>query len=91
MPGSQNIAEALSRLISEFNQSDTDKRHHAEEYIQFIAKEATPKSISTREVEEASKYDRKLSDVRDSLSQAKWYQSLTVNNYFPIGSELSRI
>jgi transposase InsO family protein len=63
----------------------------SEEYIQFIAREATPKSISTREVEEASKYDRELSDVRDSLSQAKWNKSLTVNNYFPIRSELSRI
>ena len=32
-----------------------------------------------------------MSDVRDSLSQAKWNKSLTVNNYFPIRSELSRI
>ena len=91
MPGLQNIADALSRLVSNFKPNDTDRRNHAEEYIQFIAREATPKSISTREVEEASKYDRELSDVRDSLSQAKWNKSLTVNNYFPIRSELSRI
>ena len=71
IPAPQNIADALSRLISNFKPNDTDRRNHAEEYIQFIAREATPKSISTREVEEASKYDRELSDVRDSLSQAK--------------------
>ena len=60
----------------------------AEEYIRFVVKGATPRAVSTREVE-VSKVDEELIDVRRSLKEDKW-DKLSVN-FCAVRNELSCI
>lgn len=70
-PGVQNIADALSRLViskdSDRNVSILERQ--TEEFVQLIAREATPTAISTRDIEECSKVDQELQNVRISMSE----------------------
>ena len=59
-PGTENIADALSKLLRNAVHSTDD----AEDYIQFVAKNAVPGAITIQEVEEESANDPKLSVVR---------------------------
>ena len=82
-PGSENIAHALSRLIC---------RHHQlgrriEEYVRFVAQTATPKAMTTREVEERSHQDKELYDVRQCIHVGDWNNKETVQ-YGPVRGEL---
>ena len=90
MPGKQNIADALSRLVVKNKTEFSEIRNVAEEYVRFTATERTPKALTTREIEEASKTDFDLSEVRKCLIQAKWNKS-TMGTYFPIRNELCQI
>lgn len=88
MPGKQNIAYALSRLIGKTGNSGKEENIE-EEYIRFVAKQATPKSLTTREIEEFSRYDEEISEIRVSLDQTKWNRTLT--NYYPMRTEFSKL
>lgn len=88
MPGKQNIADALSRLIGKTGNSGKEENIE-EEYIRFVPKQATPKSLTTREIEEFSRYDEEISEIRVSLDQAKWNRTLT--NYYPMRTEFSKL
>ena len=77
-PGRMNIADPLSRLIyTNCEDNASQVQTQAEEYIRFVVKGATPRAVSTREVEEVSKVDEELIDVRRSWhishrSKNKW-------------------
>ena len=60
-PGSENIADSLSRLSCCPSQEEETTRNVAEEYVRFIAQTATPKAMTTGEVEEHSHRDAELS------------------------------
>ena len=64
-------------------------RRRTEEFVRLVAQEATPKAMSTREVEEASKNDAELNEVRDCLNGGSWDKSCV--NYLPVKDELCRI
>jgi hypothetical protein len=68
---------------------NSGKEENIEEYIRFVAKQATPKSLTTREIEEFSRYDVEISEIRVSLDQAKWNRTLT--NYYPMSTEFSKL
>ena len=61
VPGSENIADPLSRLTQ---RTSADLRNVAEEYIRFVAQEASPKVIPIQEVEQESAADLELSKLR---------------------------
>lgn len=82
--GKQNIADSLSRLLSNTAAKGTHK-HESEEYVQLIAVNATPKAITTREVEEASATDSELTDVRKAIENGHFDKCKT---YAPIANEL---
>ena len=86
-PCSQNIADSLSRLSCCHNQEGEKKRNVAEEYVRFIAQTATPKAMTTREVEEHSHLDAELSEVRRCIRQGVWSNKECVK-YFPVKDEL---
>ena len=52
-PGSSNIADPLPRLVGNLKTSSSHSAE-AEEYVGFVAINATPCAMTTREVEEAS-------------------------------------
>ncbi|CAG2198053.1 unnamed protein product [Mytilus edulis] len=89
LPGKQNIADALSRLVA-INKTEFKERNVAEEFVRFCAQEGTPKALTTKEIEKEAKVDTELSEVRNSLQQAKWNQSV-MSAYYPVKNELSVI
>lgn len=89
-PGKGNIADALSRLVdTRCDEGQTKLERDTESFVRFVAREATPTALSTREIEEASKDDQELSDVRDCLNAKYWDKSSTP--YFPVKEELSQL
>ncbi|KAJ8385880.1 hypothetical protein AAFF_G00179460 [Aldrovandia affinis] len=71
IPGKRNIADPLSRLLGETAQQE--KHHHgSDEYVRFVAVSATPKALTTREVEEASATDPELIEVRKAITNGRF-------------------
>lgn len=55
----------------------------------FIAREATPHALSTREVEEVSKRDKELVRIRRFIKEGEWEKSCV--DYFPFRDEFCSI
>lgn len=72
LPGHQNIVDCLSRLVVGIAYSQDME---VEEYVKFQAKEATPRAISTREIEKAYRKDEDLMSFRKSIQDNKWDKS----------------
>ena len=71
----------------------TKKAPHSDadsEYIHFVAEEATPKAVSTKEIERVSDDDAILSSIRQCLLTGWWY-SVEKKQYIPVRFELSAI
>ncbi|KAJ8410529.1 hypothetical protein AAFF_G00194330 [Aldrovandia affinis] len=50
-----------------------EKHHHgSDEYVRFVAVSATPKALTTREVEEASATDPELIEVRKAITNGRF-------------------
>ena len=61
LPGEQNIADPLSRLLQENKQAKSSSAHEvSDEFVSLVAVTATPRAVTTREIVEASSEDRKL-------------------------------
>ena len=85
-PGSDNIADSLSRLSCCHSQEGEKMRNVAEEYVRFIAQTATPNATTTRE-EEHSYGDAELCEVRWCIREGVWSNKECVI-YFPVKEEL---
>ena len=73
VPSGQNIADCVSRLIkisalSHFNST-------AEEYVRMVAISATPRVMTTREIERPSAEDEELTKVRKCWTKGDWYST----------------
>ena len=83
VPGRENIADVLSRLsrgpVMDYDEGD--------DYIKFVAVAATPKALSTSEIERASATDKVLCAVRESLKNDTWEKGKMVE-YRVISEEL---
>ena len=88
-PGPSNIADPLSRLVGNLKTSSSHSAE-AEEYVRFVAINATPCAMTTREVEEASAIDEELCAVKECLNGKPWDQ-LAYKKYLPCISELCSI
>ncbi|XP_062578034.1 uncharacterized protein K02A2.6-like [Saccostrea cucullata] len=84
-PGHQNIADALSRLVDKTPVENSNSKD-TEQYVKFIAREATPQALSTQEVEEASRRDEELVRIRKFIKEGKWEKSCV--DYYPFRDEL---
>ncbi len=84
LPGRQNIADSLSRLLGEASKT-VRHVHNSEEYVKFIAVSATPSALTTREVEEASESDPELKEVRSAINSGHFGNCKA---YVPIANEL---
>jgi len=90
VPGTKNIADPLSRLLKTDVLSKSKLGDQAEEYVRFVAISATPKAMTTREVERASADDDELQEVRECIDTGKW-DSCTQKLYAAINGELCTI
>nr|XP_022336145.1 uncharacterized protein LOC111132611 [Crassostrea virginica] len=88
IPGPKNIADTLSRLVkNDFVQKSSDL---VDDYVRFVAKEATPIAMTTREIERASENDPELCAVRQCLVNQQWHR-IEYKLYLPIRGELCSI
>ena len=85
IPGKKNIADALSRLVNHKQQSNQQSTQ-AENYVRFVAVQATPVALTTREIEQASIKDDELDVIRKCLE--KNALDKLPKGYLPIASEL---
>ncbi len=92
VPGKANIADPLSRLQQPSVQGPkpTELGEEAEEYVRFVAISATPRALTTREVERASAEDEELEEVRRCIETNKW-DNCSVKTYAAISMELCTI
>ena len=68
-PGKANIADAMSRM----NQKNPkDCSSEKEDIIRFVALEATPVALTTREIERTSETDAELQSVRHYIESGDW-------------------
>ena len=67
-PGSMNVADALSRLPV------TSQKHEdiGDSYVYFTAINATPKALTTKEIETKSQTDTELEKVRQAVRVDQW-------------------
>lgn len=91
IPGYQNIADPLSRLVTKMtNVHASSQSDMSEEYINFVAREATPTAMTTREIEVESESDSELREIRDHMLDGQWHKT-KYTEYLPVRNELSSI
>ena len=84
------MADPLSRLLKlePGSQSPVMYNHGANESIRFVAITATPSALTTRQIEEASKNDPELDEVRKALKSESFQKC---EKFVPIAGELCQI
>lgn len=85
--GKNNIADPLSRLLTGEGRG-VQHEHGADEYVRFVAVNATPKALTTREVEEASASDTELRELRRAIDTGHFEKC---KQYAVVANELCTI
>ena len=70
VPSGQNIADCLSRLTR--IPALSHRNSTTEEYVRMVAISATPRAMTTREIERASAEDEELAEVRKCWKTGDW-------------------
>ena len=83
-PGQGNIADPLSRLLRR-QVKPNNHQQSAEEYVGFVAVNATPTALTTREIEEASAVDEELVEVKKAISTGTFEKC---KQYIAVAGEL---
>ena len=91
IPGKSNIADCLSRLIpaDESVNSPCKYAKAAEDYVRFVSISATPESVSTSDIEKASKCDNELAEIRKCVESGRWEKC--DKKYIAVSPEICRI
>ena len=88
LPGEQNIADPLSRLLHANEQTESSSAHKvSDEFVRFVAVTATPQAMTTREIEEASSEDREFVELRQHIKEGNW-KGDRHKQYIPVCGEL---
>uniref|UniRef100_A0A9J7X3J8 Reverse transcriptase RNase H-like domain-containing protein n=1 Tax=Cyprinus carpio carpio TaxID=630221 RepID=A0A9J7X3J8_CYPCA len=82
--GKENIADPLSRRLGSTAMREKHS-HESDEYVRFVAVSATPRALTTREVEEASEKDPELIELRNAIESGHFERCMT---YAPVANEL---
>ena len=72
IPGRENIADSLSRLMS--TEKSSYPENDTEEYLRLIAEVSTPIAMNTCDIEQASMLDEEFQNIRQCMLSGKWYQ-----------------
>ena len=88
--GSKNIGDSLSRLFNENVIKNAQNGDSIDEYVNLIAKYATPIALSTRKIEKTSNADKELRNLRNCILPNDWLK-LDCKSYLPVQSELTTI
>ena len=83
IPGQQNVAHSLSRLLPPHPKPA--HHHGADEYVQFVTHASVLNAVSLREVEEATIPDDELTEVKQAIESGRFGQC---KSYMPVAGEL---
>ena len=83
-PGLGNIADPLSRMLHREVKPDNHQQC-AEKYVRFVAVNATPTALTTREIEESSAVDEELIEVRRAIATGQFEKC---KQYMAVAGEL---
>ena len=72
LPGKNNIADPLSRLLKVDMTQQSEFSKMAEEHVRFVAINSTPKAMTTHDVERASSDDAELQQLRECIDTGRW-------------------
>lgn len=70
-PGQKNIAHPLSRLLCR-KVKPNNHQQSEEKYVRFVAVNATPTALTTREIEETMAVDEGLVEVRKAITTGQF-------------------
>lgn len=84
VPGKTNITDPLSRLLGKTAMREQHV-NASEEYVRFVAVNATPKALPTRKAEEALKIDSELIEVGNGIQTGRFEKCMS---YAPTSNEL---
>ena len=88
LPGEQNIAGPLSRLSQTEGPAKPSSAHKvSDDFVRFVAVTATPKAMTTREIEDASAEDEEFVELRACVNSGNW-KGDKLKQYVPVSSEL---
>lgn len=87
VPSGQNIADCLSRLAKIPTSSQCNNM--SEEYVRMLAISATPRAMTTKEIERASAEDKELTTIRKCWKTGDW--SSAANPYKLLRDEITVI
>ena len=88
LPARQNIADPLSRLPQPVRPAKTSLAHKiSDDFIKSVAVTATPKAMTTHEIEEASAEDKELVELRACIDEGRW-KGDKLKQYLPVSGEL---
>ena len=87
VPSGQNIADCLSRLTK--IPTSPQCNNIREEYVRMLAIRATPRVMTTREIERASAEDEELTTIRKCWKTGNW--STAPNHYKLLRDEITVI
>ena len=73
-PGKDNPADFMSRHPTNKQELTSREEKVAEEYINFVVRESTPKAISERQVREETNSDRTLQVVIELIRTSRWHE-----------------
>ena len=71
LPGKNNIADPLSRLLKVDMAQQSEFSKMAEEHVRFVAINSTPKAMTTHDVERASSDDAELQQLRECIDTGR--------------------
>ena len=87
LPGEQNIADSLSRLLKAENQAGPSAGHKvSDEFVRFVAVNATPRAMMTREIEKVSAEDEEFSELLHRIKTGTWRDG-QLKQYISVASE----
>lgn len=72
IPGKENIADSLSRLLKNSTTTTSDLSDEAETHVHFITANAVPSAVTAEELEQAASEDEELQAIRQSLETGRW-------------------
>ncbi|XP_033107929.1 uncharacterized protein K02A2.6-like [Anneissia japonica] len=89
--GKDNIADSLSRLLCiKLDNLQSQPTNESEKYIRFVALNATPNALTTKEIERASADDEEISEIRECILYNQWHK-LSNKKLLAIKDELTCI
>lgn len=74
--GKENIADPLGRLLGSTAMREKHS-HDMDEYVRLVAISATPRALTTREVDEASEKDPELIEARKAIEREHFEKYMT--------------